>query len=916
MSDLLSISSLAVSAYQRALSTVSNNIANVSTDGYSRQDVALESNSPAKSASYYLGTGVMFGAVKRQFDAFAESNLRKSSSDLSSQGPMVDYTKRVMDIMGDKSVGLSSALDQFFDAARQLSVEPASTVQRGSFLRSAEGLASRFAELSGQLDLISEETRQALEGAAGQFNTLTNQLALVNQQLNKTPKLEEQPSELLDRRDLLLRQMSEFANVKTSFDTNGVVRASLGATVNQSLVVDKMVAKPIGVDTSNGKFDFVLDPYGTTEALSSIQSGSMGGLSTFLSTVLEPAHKALDYLAKTFVQEVNQAQTSGIDGYGRIGNNLFSLDPSKPHEASAINVMLTDPLKVATAALFRVSEGTANTSTVHASISYALKQSDQAISNPNLTNNPNPAAGVPVKVDSTLGFKALTNVAAGVDSPVFYLDHATEGQQLQILTADGRHLLGKPLTLDQQYQFFNTDNGFVSDATYSDQYLNLSGQDGYRDIQVVYGAKADVRYAQKLDSNGQPMAGDAIPAVLESGPVSSSLSGEIASDGDLKINGIPLGALNIDASVTDKAGAVAAWVNNANIPGLHAQAYNLVEFLPSKLDYKAPLTLNGFNIRNYGDFTDLSSLVQAIQASTADTQVTARLGEQGQLLIENLPARGGQSIDVGSTDPKITAVNAFGLQAQSLTGKIRLTRDLDPNHVETSGIAISFGEGGSPSQLAKLGIRTGAYIQGKVPDDLLVFVTGAGADATVAASYSGQPGSVQENLRAQSLSVKFVDKSHYVIIDEATQTELAKRSFNPEGQDLTIDYQGLRVYFNTLPRVGDAFTIDGNRDGVGDNTNMLAMVDLSKKGVIDGKTFSNAYIDQVNTIGNLAQQAKITQQALTVVNDQAIQARDKVSGVNLDDEAAELIRYQQAYQASAKAMQLSNELFSTIVQIR
>jgi flagellar hook-associated protein FlgK len=94
------------------------------------------------------------------------------------------------------------------------------------------------------------------------------------------------------------------------------------------------------------------------------------------------------------------------------------------------------------------------------------------------------------------------------------------------------------------------------------------------------------------------------------------------------------------------------------------------------------------------------------------------------------------------------------------------------------------------------------------------------------------------------------------------------------------------------------------------------MVDLSKKGVIDGKTFSNAYIDQVNTIGNLAQQAKITQQALTVVNDQAIQARDKVSGVNLDDEAAELIRYQQAYQASAKAMQLSNELFSTIVQIR
>ena len=59
----------------------------------------------------------------------------------------------------------------------------------------------------------------------------------------------------------------------------------------------------------------------------------------------------------------------------------------------------------------------------------------------------------------------------------------------------------------------------------------------------------------------------------------------------------------------------------------------------------------------------------------------------------------------------------------------------------------------------------------------------------------------------------------------------------------------------------------------------------------------------------------ITQQALTVVNDQAIQARDKVSGVNLDDEAAALIRYQQAYQACAKALQVSSELFDSIVRI-
>jgi flagellar hook-associated protein 1 FlgK len=97
---------------------------------------------------------------------------------------------------------------------------------------------------------------------------------------------------------------------------------------------------------------------------------------------------------------------------------------------------------------------------------------------------------------------------------------------------------------------------------------------------------------------------------------------------------------------------------------------------------------------------------------------------------------------------------------------------------------------------------------------------------------------------------------------------------------------------------------------------MLDMVDLNKKPVLDGKTRGTAYIDQINNVGNLSQQASINQQALTVVNTQAVAARDKVSGVNLDQEAADLIRFQQAYQASAKALQISGQLFDAINQIR
>jgi len=85
MSDIAGIAGNAVAVYQQALSTVSNNIANVSTEGYSRQDVALSALPVTKNGSVFLGSGVGMDRVKRQYDQFVESNLRNTTSDLAAQ---------------------------------------------------------------------------------------------------------------------------------------------------------------------------------------------------------------------------------------------------------------------------------------------------------------------------------------------------------------------------------------------------------------------------------------------------------------------------------------------------------------------------------------------------------------------------------------------------------------------------------------------------------------------------------------------------------------------------------------------------------------------------------------------------------------------------------------------------------------
>jgi flagellar hook-associated protein FlgK len=936
MSDLLGISSTAVAAYQRALGTVSNNIANVSTEGYSRQTSTLAQSAPSKQANMFLGTGVLFTSVKRAFDTFAESNLRNSNTDLSTQTPMVEYTQRVMDIMGDDSVGLSSALDTFFESARSLSVDPASGVMRTSFLRSTEGVGSRFAELSGQLNLVSNETRQALESASGQLNTLTEQLSLVNQQLTKGTSLDSQPPELLDRRDLLLRQMSEYSRIKTSFTTNGMVSVSLGTTMKQSLVVDGIKSRPVGMDpNSNSKLDMVIDPYGLTEPLSGASGGTFGGLNTFISQVLEPAQKNLDFLAQTFVDEVNKVQKNGIDGYGNMGQPLMKIDVTAVNKAQGIGMVITDPMRVATGALFRVTTNNNNASDVKAKVAYTPPPVSVGVSNTRLINNPFTSTPVPIEVGGGRLYAPVTTLAAGMENPVIYLDNVKPGQQLQLLTKDGRHLIGSEMSIDEKYQVLTKENGFSEPVTFSDTYLNKSGPNGYLQTNVFYGAKGSVVYAQQFDRLGQPAAPTPTPAKLETAHIQQLQAGAtgvtLIASGAIKLNNNELGALALAAGETLTPQKVAAWLQKGlednKISDMRVEVYNQIRFNAAALDYRKPLSLNGIKIGTVNldakvanEYQDLPSMVKAIQAAQDKTGVTARIADNGDLIMENALGHEGETITLGPKDVNGQSSNAFNLNLSGsnglIQGQVRLTRTLgDP---AKSDIRLSFGtspNAGSPFDLSIVGLRTAAYIEGKVPDDLQVFVTGEGK-ASVAASFAGQPTDPQQKLRAQKLVLTFDAADHYIIKDSATGTVLAERHYDNTVLNPVVNYQGLAIKFTRAPDVGDVFEVDGNQDGLGNNENMLVMTDLDKKGVIGNKSFSDSYIDQVNTVGNAAQQAKITQQALTVVNAQAKQSRDKVSGVNLDDEAADLIRFQQAYQAAAKSLQISGQLFDSIVQIR
>lgn len=136
------------------------------------------------------------------------------------------------------------------------------------------------------------------------------------------------------------------------------------------------------------------------------------------------------------------------------------------------------------------------------------------------------------------------------------------------------------------------------------------------------------------------------------------------------------------------------------------------------------------------------------------------------------------------------------------------------------------------------------------------------------------------------------------------------------GKEFTLGapFDGITFEVSGAPTAGDTFTVTDNLSGISDNRNALALANLQTTNTLAGNnTYQSAYGELVADVGSQTRQAQITVDAQSVLLDQATAARESVSGVNLDEEAANLVRYQQAYQAAAQMISVANSLFDSIL---
>lgn len=150
----------------------------------------------------------------------------------------------------------------------------------------------------------------------------------------------------------------------------------------------------------------------------------------------------------------------------------------------------------------------------------------------------------------------------------------------------------------------------------------------------------------------------------------------------------------------------------------------------------------------------------------------------------------------------------------------------------------------------------------------------------------------------------------------ASEFQIGGDSFALDSSGLTeIEYNGWRLTIEGVPGDGDSFDVGPNTGGVGDNRNALALAGLQDERVLGGgtATIQDTYSGLVADVGTRTRQAEIAASAQGKLLEEAQAQRESISGVNLDEEAANLLRYQQAYQAAAQVISVTNSLFDTLI---
>lgn len=325
--SLLNIGASGLNAAQIALNLTAQNIANVNTIGYSRQEAMMGSLSGFGRLDN--GAGVEVTGVRRVTDDYLVAQHWRSRAATGSSYAFHQYINTTEQLLGSESMNIAKGLDSFFASLSAALDSPETPAQRSQIVSSAGALANRFTQLDESLVTQEKQIDDQLSSTVSQVNSYLSQLAELNVQIGDQAAKGVNTSALEDSREQVVRELSTYMEVRVNRQSDGTFAICLPQ--GQPLVLG---GSSSALALAGDKLSLAFG--GQTFEVPKLHGGSLAGVMDYRTTVLRPTREALNQIASKLADEFNAKQSGGVDlnGNGEAGKpaskKMFTYDKLNP----------------------------------------------------------------------------------------------------------------------------------------------------------------------------------------------------------------------------------------------------------------------------------------------------------------------------------------------------------------------------------------------------------------------------------------------------------------------------------------------------------------------------------------------------------------------------------------------------------
>jgi flagellar hook-associated protein 1 FlgK len=796
MADLLITATAGLRTFQQALNVTGHNVANVNTEGYSRQRTEIVAATPQLMGGGYVGAGASTASITRVYQDYMSAQINDSFTYQNKYKTADVYSTQLNASLGDPDTGIFSTMQGVYESWNTVANDPATNSSSRFLLESGNALQQQVQTYRNTRSDLHNQVNGQLSATVTQVNQLTNELAKVNIDLGSAAMYSNlPPNDLLDHRDKLIKDINQYMDVRVFQNPNGTVDmyssdGKVPLITDNRVIPLQITYNPVekfdqttGSVVKSDKMEIFIQQPGSGQNVivtNNIKGGELGGAVSFRKDQFSRAEDELGLSVVGMSIAMNAQSRQGFDKAGVRGSDLFSL-----------NTSLTNPKPY-------VNNATTNTGSQSLAVS--------GVANPNFVYNVSFNGASYDVTDAKTG--AL--VAGGVTLPQTL-------NSVKIEVTGGTPNAGDTFMVNTNApKLMSTASNYAS--------INNTGTGT-----VATTGMPTTSFAYKLTYNGLPAdtydVTDAYSnAVITSGVASATLAGGVTYNGVTITNG---------GGTSQKGDTFVVHTNTDFYSDLEQTAYK--------------------DNRNSGTIDN--------------SAITINLDKKG---LSNNPT-GSKFIGNDLSNPVDFA------QVQLQLSKL-----------QPRSYSLAF----DGSTYSVTDSRTGQPITAvRSVDD----PTGHPNVATL--RFEG----LQVDMDTSAGSIKPGDKFELRFLNDGV-VDFKQSIANPDA----VAYRGADTSVgNTRPLA------------IGNNVNAANMASMQDKRIFLNNTeaIQGTYSLMAGNVGSYHQSNKTSMTTQDALYSQLSQARDSVSGVNLDEEAANMMRFQQAYQAAAKIMQASQTMFDTIMGV-